>query len=541
MSSSGPLAQRGEHRLLPARSLVELVDARASATPEAPLLIDEQEQQVSCAEFAERSRRVAADLAEAGLGPGSRVAWQLPTRVSTLLVMVALRRLGAVQAPIIPLYREREVAAALAGARAELFLVPGTWRGVDYVDLAHAADPEMPVRVIEHAAPELQEPLAAAAGDDPGDERWVFFTSGSGGRPRGVRHSDTSLLTTGFGFARHGRLGDEPAEVAAMGFPVAHVGGLQYLIAALAGGYPILLLEAFEPAAATELMRRHHVTTTGGAPPFYSALVALSRAREDRSQRLLPDLRTLKGGGAPCPPALAAAVREELGAVLAHDYGMTEVPMVAVADPADPPEVLDRTDGRVVEGNVVRLVDPTGAQDSGDLAQVPDGTPGEVQVRGAGVCLGLTDPAEHAAAFTTDGWLRTGDLAIRHPGGHLEVVGRLKDVIIRKGENIAAQEVEELIGRHPGVLEVAVIGLPDDERGERVCAVIVPRPGAAVPDLDTVGEFLAGAGLMRQKVPEQIEVLDALPRTGLSKVAKTELRRRFADGAPRAQGPAGPP
>jgi non-ribosomal peptide synthetase component E (peptide arylation enzyme) len=143
------------------------------------------------------------------------------------------------------------------------------------------------------------------------------------------------------------------------------------------------------------------------------------------------------------------------------------------------------------------------------------------------VCRGYTDPAETAKAFTGDGWFRTGDLGRLRPSGHIEVVGRLKDLIIRKGENIAPQEIEELLARHPAVAEVAVLGLPDADRGERVCAVVVPAPGRDAPTLAELTAWLTGAGLMPQKLPEQLEFLDALPRTGLAKVAKNELRSRF--------------
>jgi acyl-CoA synthetase (AMP-forming)/AMP-acid ligase II len=514
--------------LLTAPSFLKLVDRRVELTPDAVLLVDEQDVRVSCREFRDRVDRVAAALADSGIGRGTRVAWQLPTRISTLLVMAALRRLGAIQAPIIPLYREREVRAALAASGAEVFLIPGVWRGFDYAAMAAALPVPEGVRprvlVIDHDAPESSDTARLPrVPTEPDEVAWIYFTSGSSGVPKGARHTDTTLLTTGTGFAGLGRLGERDGEVAAMGFPVAHVGGIQYMIAALAGGYPVLLLEAFVPDQAVALFHRHAVTTTGGAPPFYSALVALARARPE--EPLLPSLRTLKGGGAPCPPELFHAVREQLGAVLAHDYGMTEVPMIAVACPTDPDEVLAATDGRVVPGNLVRVVTADGTPSAA-------GEAGEVQVSGRGVCHGYTDPAETAAGFTADGWFRTGDVGRLHSSGHIEVVGRIKEMIIRKGENIAPREIEELLARHPGVAEVAVIGLPDAERGERVCAVVVPKPGRPVPDLEGLVDWLIGAGLMGQKLPEQLEIVDALPRTGLAKVAKIKLRERFAKPIP---------
>ncbi|MYQ32220.1 AMP-binding protein [Streptomyces sp. SID4956] len=519
--------------LLTAPTFDGLVRRRASVTPDAVMLVDAQGDSLSWAEFDRRTSGVARALAAQGIGPGTRVAWQLPTRISTALVMAALRRLGAVQAPLVPLYRDRELTAALATAEAEFFLVPGIWRGVDYVALAgtvarvlSAAGRTAPrVLDIGHHAPEAHDTTATGADvtafppPDPDGVAWIHFTSGSTGPPKGARHSDTSLLVPGLSFAGIGELGRKSGEFGAMGFPIAHVGGVQYLIAALAAGFPLLLLEAFTPGEAVELFRRHGVTTTGGAPPFYTMLV--EQARGDPGTRPVPTLRSVKGGGAPCPPHLVGEVADALGAVLAHDYGMTEVPMIAVASPSDAPAVLAATDGRPLPDNQLRLV-------AADGAGAPPGTVGEVQVRGPGVCHGYTDPEATAAAFTPDGWFRTGDLGFLHDTGHVEVVGRVEDLVIREGEKIVPLEIETLLVNHPDVAEAAVVGLPDTDRGERVCAVVVVKPGRRAPTVVELGEWLTDAGLTRQKHPEQVEVVDALPRTGPLKVAKSQLRRRFA-------------
>jgi non-ribosomal peptide synthetase component E (peptide arylation enzyme) len=168
----------------------------------------------------------------------------------------------------------------------------------------------------------------------------------------------------------------------------------------------------------------------------------------------------------------------------------------------------------------VRIVD--------DSAVLPAGVEGEIQVRGVAVCHGYTDPSLDPGAFTADGWFRTGDRGRLRTDGHVEVTGRTKDLIIRKGEKIAPLELETLLIQHPAVAEVAVVGLPDDERGEMVCAVLVTRSGASAPSLDEVSSFLRANGLMPQKLPEQVEIVSELPRTGLGKVAKLALRDKFS-------------
>jgi len=497
-----------------------LVRARAAATPDAPFLIAPTGERVTFGEYDARVDRVAAALAAHGIGRGTRVAWTLPTRVSTALVMGALRRLGAIQAPIIPLYREREMGAAVRMSESEFLLVPGTWRNTDYHALAALLpleDAQRP-RVIEVGlvAPEAAPVDGLAAEQERDEVHWIYFTSGSSGTPKGARHSDGTLLTTGLAFGGIGRLGEVSGEVGAMAFPIAHVGGVQYLVAALAGGYPILCVEAFVPADTVPLFGEYGVTTTGGAPPFYQAFLACARAA---GRPPVPTLRTLKGGGAPCPPQLFEDVTAEVGCRVAHDYGMTEVPMIAVGDPSDPDEVLAATDGRVIPGNRVRVVGADGAPVAGDET-------GEIQVSGGGVCKGYCDPADTAKNFTDDGWFRTGDLGRLHPSGHLEVVGRLKEMIIRKGENIAPLEIETLLTARPEVAECAVVGLPDEERGELVCAAVVPAEGSQ-PTLEDVREWMAEAGLMPQKVPERLELLEELPRTGLAKIAKQQLREQL--------------
>ncbi|MFE7418065.1 class I adenylate-forming enzyme family protein [Rhodococcus sp. NPDC057529] len=514
--------------VLTAPTVWELVERRAATTPDHPLLIAEVGTVLTCGEFRDKAERVAAALAELGVGPGSRVAWQLPTRISTVLVMVALRRLGALQAPIIPIYREREVTTAVQLSQADLLLVPGSWRGFDYsgmaAELTASGAIDTRVEVIGPEAPESGDLTTLPPNPiEPEADLWMYFTSGSTGMPKGVRHCDRSLLSGAFGFTAHARLGEREDEVAALGFPFAHIGGISFTAALLAGGFPALLIEAFDAASAVELFARDRVTVTGGATPFYQMLLAHQRAHP--GTRLYPDLRKLIGGGAPCSASLFAAVRDELGVVVAHDYGMTELPFIAVGDPQDSHELLADTDGHILPGNRVRVRGLDGAL-------ITDGSTGELEVSGRALCFGYTDETATSANFTEDGWLRTGDTGRVGAGDIVEVVGRTKDMIIRKGENVAPAEIEGLLAGHPSVAEVAVIGLPDEDRGERICAVVALREGTAVLDLPSLTAWLTDAGLIRQKLPEQLELVDTLPRTGFAKVAKLVLRERFAQRQP---------
>ena len=272
-------------------------------------------------------------------------------------------------------------------------------------------------------------------------------------------------------------------------------------------GMSAVLLESFVPEQAIVVFRRHGVTMSGGSTAFYQAFLAEQRKQPETP--ILPSLRLLAGGGAPKPPELFHQVRRELGVPIVHGYGMTECPMIASGTPADTDEQLANTDGKPVEGCEVRVVD------------------GEIRVRGPMLCHGYTDPALTREAFDADGFFRTGDLGHVRADGHVVLTGRRKELIIRKGENLSPREIEDLLATHPSVAAVAVIGLPDPERGERVCAVVETRPGAEPLSFAAMQRHCRAAGLMAQKIPEQLELMDALPRNATLKILKHELRARL--------------
>jgi cyclohexanecarboxylate-CoA ligase len=515
--------QASEQAIERAGTMWELVEARAAASPDVPALLDGDDRQVTFAELRDRAERVAAGLAGLGIGHGSRVTWQLPTRIETVLACLALARLGAVQNPIIPIYRDREVGFVIEQTQAEFFLVPGTWKGFDFVEMAGriAADTGVAPQVLV-AYDELPEgdPSTLPAAPTDGDEvRWIYYTSGTTSAPKGVRHTDRTLMAGGLGLADALEL--TPDDVGSIAFPFSHIAGPDYLIMLLYRGCGAVLVESFDLDAAVELFRRKGATMAGGGPAFYQMYLGKQRSQPDTP--IIPSLRLLSGGGAPKPPEMFFEVKREMGIPVCHGYGMTECPMIAQGGPSDTDDQLTYTDGHPVTACEVRIV----ATDGTVLAAGEDG---EVRVKGPMVFKGYTDPSLDADAFDADGYFRTGDLGHLDETGHVVLTGRLKDVIIRKGENISAKEVEDLLYQHPKVGDVAVIGLPDRERGERVCAVVETADGAEPLTFDEMVAHLKAADLMRQKIPEQLEVVDALPRNNtLGKILKTDLRDQFRD------------
>jgi acyl-CoA synthetase (AMP-forming)/AMP-acid ligase II len=493
------------HALSASRTLWELVARRADLTPDRPVLL-QGDRTLSFGELRDRAERVAAGLYDMGVRPGTVVAWQLPTRVETALLSFALARLGAVQSPVIPFYRDREVGFALRESKAEYFAVPGEWRGFDHTGMAR----RLGAKGVFEAYDVLPDGDPAALPAPPAEGtsvRWIYWTSGTTSDPKGVLHSDRSLIAGGSCLAHALRL--SAADVGSMAFPYAHIAGPDYTVMLLLYGFPAVMFEHFALPEALAEYRRHGVTVAGGSTAFYSMFLAEQRKRP--SEPVVPTLRLLAGGGAPKPPEVYHSVVREMGVQLTHGYGMTEVPMITMGAPDDTAENLATTEGRPPAGMEIRIVD------------------GEVRLRGEAVCQGYLDPAQTAEAFDEDGFLITGDVGRLTESGHLVLTGRLKDVIIRKGENISAKEIEDLLHRHPAVGDVAVIGLPDADRGERVCAVVEQPPGAAELTLAVVVSYLRGEGLSVHKIPEQLEVVDALPRNEtLRKVLKYKLRERFS-------------
>ncbi|MBB4986111.1 MULTISPECIES: class I adenylate-forming enzyme family protein [Streptomyces] len=498
------------HALGESRTLWELVERRAALTPDRPVLLQD-DRVLTFGALRERAERCAAGLHGMGVRPGTVVAWQLPTRIETAVLSFALARIGAVQSPVIPFYRDKEVGFALRESRAEFFAVPGTWRGFDHAEMAR----RLGARGIFEAYEDLPDGDPAVLPPPPAsgtDVRWIYWTSGTTSDPKGVLHTDRSLLAGGACLAHALHLTAE--DVGSMAFPYAHIAGPDYTVMLLLYGFPAVMFEQFALPEALDAYNRHGVTVAGGSTAFYSMFLA--EQRKQPGKPVIPTLRLLAGGGAPKPPEIYHAVRKELGCQLTHGYGMTEVPMITMGAPDDTEENLAGTEGRPPAGMEIRI--------TGD---------GEVRLRGEAVCRGYLDPAQTAAAFDEDGFLVTGDVGHLTPSGHLVLTGRIKDIIIRKGENISAKEIEDLLHRHPDVGDAAVIGLPDAERGERVCAVVEQPPGAAPLGLPQVTAFLREAGLSVHKLPEQLEVVDALPRNEtLRKVLKYKLRERFGP-APR--------
>ncbi|WP_020102540.1 AMP-binding protein [Mycobacterium sp. 360MFTsu5.1] len=444
---------------------------------------------------------LAAHLAER-LPRGSVVSFMLPNWSEAAVVYLGALLAGMVVNPILPSLRDRELAFILADANCRMIFIPKEFRGHDYIAMLSrvtadmAAPPEIVV-VRDGALP------AAAPREFPAvvpeDPALLLYTSGTSGRAKGVLHSHDSIG------ALIGQLRDhwliEPGDTFLVPSPIAHIGGSIYAFECpLLLGTTAVLMERWDADAAVALMTAQHCTHIAGATPFLEQILAAA----ERAGTRLPDLKVFICGGASVPPSLIRRATAYFAhAKVSRVYGSTEVPVTTVGALDDPDAAAD-TDGRAGIADI-RLVD------------------GEIRVRGPQMLLGYRHAEDESR--DAEGYFRTGDLG-RWDRDCLVVTGRAKDIIVRNGENIAPKEVEDILVGHPGIAEVAVVGLPDERTGERACAVIVPAAGSG-PGIADLRTFLTAKGIARFKIPEQVETWETLPKNDAGKVLKHQIRARL--------------
>ena len=488
---------------------------------------------LSFAEWQRLAERAALGLLALGVAPGDVVAYQLPNWWEAAVVFLAAARIGAVVNPVLPMFRERELRFILRQSGAAVLVIPDQFRDCDYPRLVETLRGELPalreVLVARGEAPArmrgfdafLATPWERApqtadrivSSVDPDRLLMLMYTSGTTAAPKGVLHTHNTLIAEVQSLARIHAL--TPRDRTLMPSPLTHISGVVHAILTPALlGTSAVLMERWDAARGFQLIEREQVTYMVGAPTF---LHDLTEQAERGGQGAA--LRLFSCGGAPVTTELIDRARAALGCVAKRVYGSTEFPTITTTDAEDAPRMGSETEGRPIAPAEVRIVDEHGG------ACAP-GVDGEIEARGPECFLGYADESLNAEAFTADGWFRTGDIGQLDAAGYLRLTGRLKDIVIRKGEKFSLRELEELVARHPSVAEAAVLALADARTGERACAVIRLRPGAALT-LDELVRFLLAEGLARQKLPEQLEIVGELPRTESGKVHRAALKAQF--------------
>ena len=479
--------------LAPGATLPQAWAARCDEAPDRPVLWEQQRGWVRAGELDRATRRVAARFAAAGLRPGDRILMSAGTSLELVEAHIAALRLGLVVVPANTAYREREIAHLVHDAVPRAAVVDDPERAA----WIRRARPDTLV-----VGPDVDLPTGAAApGLDaagPEDPAVIGYTSGTTGVPKGAVLSHGNLLASSESVRIAWRWAADDRLVLAL--PLFHIHGLGVgLQGTLLAGASAVLLPRFDPDAVLDAAAAHDATLFFGVPTMYARLAASPRRGE------LGRLRLCVSGSAPLPPAVFDQLADGSGQRVLERYGMTETGM-NVSNPYDG-ERRPGTVGFPLPGLELRL--------AGN---------GEIELRGPNVFGGYWGRSEAtAAAFTADGWFRTGDVGEHDADGYLRLVGRARELIITGGLNVYPREVEDVLLEHPAVAEVAVAGVADAEWGEVVTAWVVPAPAAAPPVAAELAGF-AAERLARFKCPRRVVFVEALPRNALGKILRHQLR-----------------
>jgi fatty-acyl-CoA synthase len=514
------------------------------------LIVPHQAVRFTFAEFDREVNRVARGMLACGLNPGERIGIWAPNCAEWLLTMFGAARAGLILVNINPAYRttELEFALRLAGCRALVFAP--RFKSSDYAAMLHSLIPELraaaPGRLLCAAFPELRlliqlgaEPsrgtlsfddlklsgheldeTVLASLDDAQDADKIFniqFTSGTTGTPKGAALTHFNIVNNGFFVGEGLRLTAD--DRVCIPVPLYHCFGmvLGVLAAMTHGAASVLSSDGFEPLAVLQTVASERCTVLHGVPTMFIAELEHPRFGEFD----LSSLRTGIMAGSPCPIAVMRRVVAEMHMPeVTIAYGMTETsPVSFQSQPDDPFDRRVSTVGRVHPHVQVKIIDSQGRV-------TPRGIAGELLTRGYSVMRGYWDDAERTREVIDEGgWMHTGDLAVIDEEGYCNIVGRVKDMIIRGGENISPRELEEFLYRHPAVIDVAVVGVPDAKYGEAVCACIQLRAGMMATE-EEIREFCRGQ-VAHYKVPSYVRFMDSFPLTISGKVQKYLMREHL--------------
>ncbi|SEO64805.1 AMP-binding protein [Actinacidiphila rubida] len=511
------------------------LDRSIAAHPDRDALVDVSSgRRWTYAGFGAAVGELARGLAASGVCKGDRVGIWALNCPEWVMVQYATARLGAIMVNINPAYRLHELEFVLNQAGVRLLIASTEHRGSDYRAMAAEVRGACPgLRQVVHIGDPSWDALVAAGADlDDGflaraeaglscDEPVnIQYTSGTTGFPKGATLSHHNILNNGYfvgdtvGYTEQDRVCLPVPFYHCFGMVMGNLGATSH------GSCIVIPAPSFDPAATLRAVQQERCTSLYGVPTMFIAELGLP----DFASYDLTSLRTGIMAGSPCPVEVMKRVMSEMHmAEVSICYGMTETSPVSTQTRRDDDlEHRTETVGRVLPHIEVKVVDPV------EGITVPRGTAGELCTRGYSVMLGYWDEPERTAEAVDAGrWMHTGDLAVMRDDGYLAVVGRIKDMIIRGGENVYPREIEEFLYTHPKVSDVQVVGVPDERYGEEILACVIPRDPADPPTLEEIAAFCAGR-LAHFKVPRHLRILDAFPMTVSGKVRKVELRDGFS-------------
>jgi fatty-acyl-CoA synthase len=514
------------------RTVAEVLARQAETAPDRTL-VTLHGRRLTYREADAQAEALAAALHQLGIERGDRIALNLPNWPEFVVSLFAAAKLGAVIVPLNPRFTTPELQYMLRHSESVAVVTAEVWGGVDYLarfegfltslpDLQYVVSVGQEDLWYDDRIYQFEDLVSSGEGreyprarvDAEADPFAILYTSGTTGKPKGVTLTHGNLLETAAASAEALEMTED--DVVAGVNCLFNVFGIApgLLGTVLTGACLVLQEEHQDPAVSLELLEDHAVTVHHGVPTTF-----IRELREpSRSQRRFPSMRTGIVAGAPVSDELVQRIRDEFVPGICVAYGMTETgSTVAITRADDPPGKQITTVGRPIEGAEIRILDMDGTP-------LPIESVGEIAVRSPGVMTGYyRQPGETAAAFTEDGYFVTGDIGMLDEEGYLHILGRKKEVIIRGGFNVYPREVEDRLHAHPAVLDVAVVGVPEEVLGEIACACIVPVEGAIVTG-EEIKEFCRET-MAEYKVPDIVRFLDSFPLTGSGKVRRVELAR----------------
>ena len=492
----------------PPRTVRELIECQAAARPNAVYaLATESAQQLRYAALQAGCARVAALLRAQGCAPGDTVSFVMPNGLGTLQLLLGALHGGWCVNPVNLLSQAEQMRYVLEHSDCKLILASGEW-----VEKVKALEPRAPVLAVDHeylALPEVALPTPAPS---PEALALLMYTSGTTGRPKGVMLTQSNLAANALAIATEHAL--TPRDRVLGVLPLYHINAFAVtMLAPLASGGSVAMAPRFSAARFWAQALDRHCTWLNVVPTIVSYLIEASDAPPKAA---LEAIRFLRSASAALPPEHLRAFEQRYGIGIVETMGLTETVAPSFSNPL---EAAQRKLGAVgrASGCEARIIDA-------QLQPVPDGATGELAIRGPNVMRGYYKNEEATrAAFTPDGWLRTGDLGHRDADGFFFVTGRIKELIIKGGENIAPREIDEVLLQHPAVLEAAAVGMPDKHYGQEILACVVLRPGADASAAETDLRAFCEQHLGRYKTPKIIRFVAELPRGPSGKVQRLKL------------------
>ncbi len=535
-------------------NFTELLRARAERNPDKTFVTDGT-RTMTFAEVYRESQQLALGFSRRGLRGGDRVAVQLPNWAEFIVVAAALSRIGAVMVPIMPIYRRDEVSYVVSDASIRMAIAPAEFGGFDYISMfeeirrdssdlddivavraredSHRSLAERNIGVLENLLVDVSPADVDAEINHrahPDEPFVIVYTSGTTSRPKGCLHTFNTYaagaraLTVAFGHTED--------DVQFGPSPITHTTGLvtSVLIPLMAGASTHLMAQ-WDPKRALREIEQFRATAAVTATTFLQTLI--SAAAEDPDADL-SSLRVWTCAGSPIPAAVVENAKATLPtASILSLYGRSENLATTTCTIADDPRRAVASDGAALPGAEVKVVGPDGME-------VPRGTEGDIAYRGPSHMIGyLNRPEDTAELYTPEGFSRSGDLGTMDADGYVRVTGRTKDIVIRGGMNISVREVEDKLAAHPGLADLAVVGMPDERLGEKVCCFVVAKEGLPAPTVEELRAYLTDRGVAIQKTPERVVAVDALPMTATGKVQKHLLRQQVAEGRGQAAAASG--